>query len=151
MISYSQQTGSGQATILNLILTEREKLRVWFDQYYAGQLSEQAMMQGVTSSNCLLLFVSAGVMKREFCIAEVRKAVALGKPILLVHEEDPRFNKDPDTHEFRSFYDMRDEAPEDLRYLFKEVESLAFRRRKFEQDSMVIELLTRMKNVSERR
>ena len=97
MISYSQQTGSGQATILNLILTEREKLRVWFDQYYAGQLSEQAMMQGVTSSNCLLLFVSAGVMKREFCIGEVRKAVALGKPILLVHEEDPRFNKDPRT------------------------------------------------------
>jgi hypothetical protein len=52
-----------------------------------------------------------GVLTRPFCIKEVKKAI-----------------------------DMRDEAPGELRYLFKDVESIAFRRRKHDQDAMLVEL-----------
>ena len=65
--------------------------------------------------------------------------MALEKPILFVHEEDRR------NVGFAEIYEMKDEAPDDLKVLFDQVHSIAFRRLKFEEDAMLTELANRIK------
>jgi hypothetical protein len=67
---------------------------------------------------------------------EVREALRLRKRILLLHEEDPR-------HHAVDFQAERESAPEDLKHLFDEYESLAWRRRRHELQATMTELLQR--------
>jgi hypothetical protein len=48
------------------------------------------MKQGIADSGVFLLFLSEGVESRPFVHLEVRHALALEKPVLMVHEDDPR-------------------------------------------------------------
>ena len=76
-----------------------------------------------------------GLEKKPFCQKEIRQALSLKKRILFVHEDDRK------QVGFSEFYEMRDEAPEDLQYLFKEVESIRFERGKqYLVDAMLKEL-----------
>lgn len=59
------------------------------------------MRRGVDDSDVFLLALSRGVLFRPFCIAEIYHAIAAGKRIMLVAEEDSRagFNWDMDKFE----------------------------------------------------
>jgi hypothetical protein len=48
------------------------------------------MKEGVSGSETFLVFLTSGVLTRYFVQLEVRTALALGKPVVLVHETDPR-------------------------------------------------------------
>jgi hypothetical protein len=65
---------------------------------------------------------------------EIREAIALHKPMVLVHESDPRFG----AFEFRA---AREKAPPDLQDVLDNHESLPFRRRGYERDGMLQTLI----------
>ena len=49
------------------------------------------MRRGIQQAAAFLLFLSEGVLERPFCQFEIREAMALKKPMMLIHESDPRF------------------------------------------------------------
>jgi hypothetical protein len=61
---------------------------------------------------------------------EIREAIALKKPMVLVHESDTRFGA-------FDFEGERNAAPKDLQSLLDQHEPLPFRRRGFERDGML--------------
>ena len=65
---------------------------------------------------------------------EIREALALHKPLVLVHESDPRFG----AFDFRA---AREKAPPDLQDMLDNHESLPFRRRGYERDGMLQTLI----------
>jgi hypothetical protein len=65
---------------------------------------------------------------------EIREAIALCKPMVLVHESDPRFG----AFDFRA---AREKAPPDLQDVLDNHESLPFRRRGYERDGMLQTLI----------
>jgi len=65
---------------------------------------------------------------------EIREAIALHKPMVLVHESDPRFG----AFDFRA---AREKAPPDLQDVLDNHESLPFRRRGYERDGMLQTLI----------
>jgi RecA/RadA recombinase len=72
-------------------------LRAWLD-VRAIDKSTEGMLAGVRGSAAFLLFLTRDVFykdddclePREFVIMEVEEALRLGKPLVLVHEQDPR-------------------------------------------------------------
>ena len=79
---------------------------------------------------------SAIVDFHTFCLTlmpgqfEIREAMALKKPMVLVHESDTRFGA-------FDFEGERNAAPKDLQSLLDHHEPLPFRRRGFERDGML--------------
>ena len=48
------------------------------------------MLKGIEDSAAFILFLSTDVLNRPYCQMEIRHAVALKKPLVLVHESDVR-------------------------------------------------------------
>jgi hypothetical protein len=94
------------------------------------------MKEGVANTAVFILFLSAGVLTRPFCQMEIREAMSLSKPMLLIHEADPRFG----TFDFGA---EGAAAPEDIRELLYSHESMPFRRRGYERDGMLQTLVER--------
>ena len=44
------------------------------------------MLKGIEQAAAFILFLSSGVLIRPYCQMEIRHAVALNKPIVMVHE-----------------------------------------------------------------
>ncbi|KAG2438415.1 hypothetical protein HYH02_010870 [Chlamydomonas schloesseri] len=95
-------------------------LRCWLDK--DEDATEAGMRRGVAGSRYYLLFLTQGVLARPFVQLEAREALALGKPVILVHETDPRFGAAP------SFNDYVGEAPPDLKQLFSMANSIPWYR-----------------------
>merc|ERR1712150_466662 len=130
-ISHKQANAGDQAKSMFLELKHRG-LSVWYDME-ADDLTEMGMAEGVRQSAVFILFLSAGVFERPFVKFEIETAIKLGKPIKLVHEEDERHGR----FEFSEFA----QAPEHIRLLGQDHESLPYRRRKFEAHAFFTELL----------
>ena len=45
------------------------------------------MLKGIESSAAFVLFLSTGVLERPYCQMEIRHALALKKPVVLLHGE----------------------------------------------------------------
>ncbi|GIM14766.1 hypothetical protein Vretimale_17577, partial [Volvox reticuliferus] len=95
-------------------------LRCWLDK--DEDATEAGMRRGVAGSRYYLLFLTQGVLTRPFVQLEAREALALGKPVILVHETDPRFGAAP------GFNDYVSEAPPDLRQVFSLANSIPWYR-----------------------
>jgi hypothetical protein len=80
----------------------------------------------VHSSSRVLIFLEGQL--------EIREALALHKPLVVVHESDPRFG----AFDFRA---AREGAPPDLQDMLDNHESLPFRRRGYERDGMLTTLI----------
>jgi hypothetical protein len=94
------------------------------------------MRRGIQRAAAFLLFLSEGVLERPFCQFEIREALALNKPMLLIHESDPRFGS-------FDFGKAGSTAPADLKEMLDNHESLPFRRRGYERDGMLQSLIER--------
>ena len=87
-ISHAQATGGDQANAIYLEL-ERMGFQVWYDNR-ASDLTKDGMLAGIERAAAFLLFLSTGVLERPYCQLEIRHALALKKPIVLLHEvSDP--------------------------------------------------------------
>ena len=73
----------------------------------------------MTDSAGVILLLTKGVLARPFCQLEVRKALELKRPLLLVHEADLR------KPGFAEIYEIKAEAPASLQELFSTNESIA--------------------------
>ena len=51
----------------------------------ADDLTKDGMLKGIESSVAFVLFLSTGVLERPYCQMEIRHALALKKPVVLVH------------------------------------------------------------------
>ena len=69
-------------------------------------------------------------------LGQIREAVRLGKRIVLIHEQDSRFHA-------VDFGSEKNASPDDLKHLFDDHESIPWRRRKFERQAVLSELMRR--------
>ena len=95
--------------------------KAWYDNR-ASDLTKEGMLKGIEQAAAFVLFLSQGVLERPYCQMEIRHALALKKPMVLLHESDARYGG----FDFRAAHE---EAPHDLQQLLDNNESLPFRRR----------------------
>ena len=107
--------------------------RCWLDQK-AETITKESMQAGVEASKVFLLFLSRGVLSRPFCLFEIRTALTGQKKILLMHETDER-------HGAFDFGEVNRQALPDMTELLETHESIPWRRRRFEQDAILAELI----------
>ena len=72
--------------------------QVWYDNR-ASDLTKEGMLKGIEEAAAFVLFLSTGVLERPYCQMEIRHALALKKPIILIHGERLRMH----TFTLRSF------------------------------------------------
>ena len=60
--------------------------QVWYDNR-ASDLTKEGMLKGIEQAAAFILFLSVGVLERPYCQLEIRHALALKKPVVLVHGE----------------------------------------------------------------
>ena len=58
--------------------------QVWYDNR-ASDLTKEGMLKGIERAAAFLLFLSLDVLQRPYCQMEIRHALALRKPVVLVH------------------------------------------------------------------
>ena len=61
-------------------------VQVWYDNR-ADDLTKEGMLKGIEEAAAFVLFLSPGVLQRPYCQMEIRHALALGKPVVLLHGE----------------------------------------------------------------
>ena len=60
--------------------------KVWYDNR-ASDLTKDGMLKGIEQAAAFILFLSVGVLERPYCQLEIRHAIKLKKPIILLHGE----------------------------------------------------------------
>ena len=60
--------------------------QVWYDNR-ANDLTKEGMLKGIEEASAFVLFLSEGVLTRPYCQLEIRHALALKKPMVLLHGE----------------------------------------------------------------
>ena len=161
-ISHFQAEGGGTAHTLYHAL-RNFGAHAWLDMF-EDDLTEQGMKRGVEESDVFVLILTANVLTREFCRKEIGWALAARKPILLVREDDARFAAfDYDRWRADEVWDDNgwsvpaDAAQQpytslgatpELRAIRDVIDAkiataLPYRRRDFEQQAMLLELLRR--------
>ena len=53
----------------------------------AADLTKEGMLRGIEQAAAFILFLSPGVLERPYCQMEIRHALALKKPVVLLHGE----------------------------------------------------------------
>ena len=59
---------------------------MWYDNR-ASDLTKDGMLKGIEQASAFLLFLSTDVLNRPYCQMEIRQALALKKPMVLLHGE----------------------------------------------------------------
>ena len=80
--SHSQATGGDQANAIYLEL-ERMGFKAWYDNR-ASDLTKEGMLKGIEQAAAFVLFLSQGVLERPYCQLEIRHALVLKKPMVLL-------------------------------------------------------------------
>jgi hypothetical protein len=84
----------------------------------------------------------ASCFKRPFVEFEIRTAVDLGKPIILVHETDTR-------HGAFDFATEKAATAADLQHLLDDIESIPFRRKSYERSAMLEFIVNKVRECSD--
>lgn len=141
-LSHKQQNGGNAMQALKADLAARG-LMSWYDNDQNPILSE--MMAGVRASAVFLLFITDGVLEREFVQRELSQAFRLRKPIMLLIEQDSRFGKASFEKERLCSLHTNETGtpflvPAQLDWLFMECNAIPLRRPKHERSAMLDKL-----------
>ena len=60
--------------------------KAWYDNR-ADDLTKEGMLKGIEQAAAFVLFLSTDVLQRPYCQMEIRHALALKKPVVLLHGE----------------------------------------------------------------
>ena len=93
-------------------------------------------MSGVRAAKTFVLFLSEGIESRPFVHLEVREAIKANKEMVVIHEED-------DKHGKFDFSKWKADAPEDLKTLLDNHQSVALRRVKHEREAFIEKLIVK--------
>jgi len=129
----------------------------------ANDLTEAGMRQGVYDSECFVLFLTNSVLSRSFCLKEMQWALEFGKPFIIIVENEERFwawDHDRWTNDrcdrvpgstawkqgwlqntYSQAMEKNPKVVEEITRQHKAGTMLPFRRRGFEVDAVVRELL----------
>jgi hypothetical protein len=104
----SHHQGAASHTVLLLAAWMEKKLKelgkrlteVWVDK--GKKATPEGMHEGVRLSRHFILFLTRDVLKRDWCLNEIRMALKYHKNIILVYQTDARFGGVPGP--FAEFY-----------------------------------------------
>ena len=123
-----------------------------------AQITWAGMKKGVEKSLVFMLFLTKGAIARTWVQMEVLHAISLKKPIILVHETDKRHGGDDfpllfNAEEYLSHLNIAGKAEilkvaKFLNCLTSTIESIAYKRRNWEANSMHDEILKQLEGVS---
>jgi len=82
-LSYKQNDGNDGAVLMLANILRTDPDLVWLDKYAADR-SETGMVEGVTSKDIFVAILSEKYFESRFCCLELRTALRIGKPILVV-------------------------------------------------------------------
>ena len=155
-ISHAQANGQDQVHAITRDL-EMRGIKVWRDMDQA-QITWAGMKKGVEKSLVFMLFVTKGAIARTWVQMEVLHAISLKKPIILVHETDKRHGGDDfpllfNAEEYLSHLNIAGKAEilkvaKFLNCLTSTIESIAYKRRNWEANSMHDKILEDLEGVS---
>eukprot|EP00747_Dinoflagellata_sp_TGD_P065525 gnl/TRDRNA2_/TRDRNA2_154392_c1_seq2.p1 gnl/TRDRNA2_/TRDRNA2_154392_c1~~gnl/TRDRNA2_/TRDRNA2_154392_c1_seq2.p1 ORF type:complete len:513 (-),score=85.01 gnl/TRDRNA2_/TRDRNA2_154392_c1_seq2:68-1606(-) len=131
-LSHDAETGVDQASTLHLEL-EIRGLRCWCDNQNRD-ISREARLLGVRTSDSFLLFLSEGVLKRTIVQLEIYQAIASLRRVILVHESDARHHPFDWDRELQS-------APADIQEFVRSKKTFVWQRRNFERSEVLDELV----------
>ena len=94
-LCHTHRTGGEQARVLRILLTEqglpgfagKPRLKVWFDKDMS-KIDVHSMEEGVRDSQVFILFLTTGLMSREYCQKELKWALDYRKPIVVVMDNN---------------------------------------------------------------
>ena len=89
-----KQSDAGRTVALVTGDLEKAGMKVWLDVNMSDP-STEAMMEGVANSHNFLLVLSSNYFASKFCCDELRKAIELGKNIILTHNEGEHWRDSP--------------------------------------------------------
>jgi hypothetical protein len=115
----------------------------WYDK--SETPSVEGMMNGVANSAAFLLFLTRDVFTREFCLLEIREALRLRKPVILLRETEPRLTfraADGETKATTATISEHIAAAteKELQHLFTNLVALEHRQEAHEREAMIKEL-----------
>ena len=124
----------------DLILVSEGALGHSIDEVWCGHqvfpsdaATEAAMLNGVRGATVFLLLLTRNTLMRPYCQMELRAAMALRKPIVVVHETDDRAGGG-------ELEDIINAAPEDIQVLFDSAIPVPHRRKPEERRLMLNEI-----------
>jgi len=160
-ISHIQTEASGDVGTLYFLL-QALGVNVWRDMN-AKDLTEEGMKQGVKDSDVFVLILTNSVLSRTFCLKEIQWAIEFNKKIVIIVEKEARFHawdhnrwkEDECTRVAgelnytkgwlqNTYEDVKENFPQVLVEIEQQNTNgsmLPFRRRAFEVDALVSELL----------
>ena len=137
-LSHYQLNAGPQMNALYLELKMAGK-RAWFDKYNTP--SEEGMLDGVARSSVFLLFLTNDIFTRAFCLIEIRHALKLGKPFILLRETEPRYTFTSAGGAVKptsvSVPELMQDCPDDLKPLFKYLVVKEHRQEGYEREAMI--------------
>ncbi len=140
-LSHFQRNGGPQMAHLRAELQLAGK-RAWFDKNETPTLA--GMKHGVANSAVFLLFLMREVFTRTYCLLEIREALALGKPFILLREtaDAPVYVADDGETKRTSarIDELQAEAPFELKKLFVHLVAIEHRHEKHEREAMIRKL-----------
>jgi len=95
--------------------------------------TEAAMLNGVRGGTAFLLFLTRDTLTRPYCAMECRAALAIKKPVVIVHEPDSRWGG-------AELAEIQDSAPEDLAAMLDTVPIVQHRRKPEERRLMMADI-----------
>jgi hypothetical protein len=132
-LSHCQGSGGDQTYQLFLEF-QRLGFHSWYDNR-ATNLTLGGMEQGIETSCAFVLFLSEGALSRDFVQHELRHALKLEKPVILIHETDSRHGAFD--------FETRADLPDDIKSVLVDIESIPFRRRAWEREAMLRVVINR--------
>ena len=93
-VSHAQLEAQNQCALLVRLLAE-VGVDAWYDMD-AERLEVCDMCRGIARSEFFLLYLTKSYFSRWFCRLEASVAMALGKPLIVVYESDPRHHGSAD-------------------------------------------------------
>ncbi len=95
--------------------------------------TEEAMLNGVRGATAFLLFLTRSTLQRPYCAMECRAALAIRKPIVVVHEPDARWDG-------AELSEILDAAPDDLAAMLQGATVVQHRRKPEERRIMMADI-----------
>ena len=110
-MSHMQSEGGDAVMAIDMHLANRGWI-LWTDQSPNADVTLEGMKRGVAESAVYVLYATKSVFTRPFVRLELLTAIKLKKPILFIHEADPRrakFTFDPKTGVPKDFQPITEE------------------------------------------
>jgi hypothetical protein len=143
-LSHYQKNGGAQMGQLYADL-KLEGRGAWYDKTETPNLD--GMKLGVAKSDVFLLYLTRGVFTRPFCLLEIREALRLRKPMILLREMDTRYEFKADDGTIQpaaaSIEELKAEAPEDMQALFTQLVALENKTESYLREGVMKKILAR--------